>query len=98
MNLKIQIFSLFFSFIYGVFFSFFTNFNYKYIFHTRKIFRIVFTIIFVVSMSFLYFIIINVINNGVIHLYFLLLILFGFYVTFPLGKKVRTVSFIKKKK
>jgi len=90
MNLKLQIFSLVFSFFYGVVFSILTNINYKYIFNQKKVIKILFTLIFVLSMAIFYFYIINIINDGIIHLYFLLIILVGFYITFPFSKNLRS--------
>lgn len=91
MNLKMQVFSLIFSFFYGSLFSVLVNINYIFLFNRRKLFRIVFTIIFVFFISLLYFFIINIINNGIIHFYFFLFILSGFYISFPYSKKLRTL-------
>lgn len=91
MNLKTQVFSLIFSFFYGGLFSVLVNINYYFIFNRRKLFRIAFTITFVFIMSLLYFYILNIINNGIVHVYFFLLILIGFYIGFPYGKKLRSL-------
>lgn len=89
MNLKIQVFSLIFSFLYGILFSFLVNINYKYLFNKKKIFQVVFTFIFIIDMALIYFLVLKILNEGIIHSYFLLMIIFGFYITFPLGKRFR---------
>ena len=92
MNLKIQVLSLIFSFFYGVVFSVLVNINYSFLFNKKRIFKTVFTFIFVIVMSLVYFFILNIINNGNIHIYFLLLILIGFYIGFPFSKKFRDIK------
>lgn len=89
MNLKMQIISLVFSFFYGVVFSVLVNFNYELFFKKRKKYRIIFTFIFIFVMALIYFFVLNKINNGIIHIYFLLVILIGFYISFPISKKIR---------
>lgn len=96
MNLKIQIISLLFSFFYGVAFSFLVNINYELLFKKRKKYRIIYTLIFVLIMALLYFFLLQKINNGIIHVYFLMIILIGFYISFPITKKIR-IKNVKKK-
>lgn len=80
MELKVQILSLIFSFVFGVIFSLFTNLNYRFLFCKKKLFKITITIIYVIDASLLYFLILKKINNGIIHSYFLLLIAVGFFI------------------
>lgn len=82
MGLKTQIISFLFSFIFGIIFSVCTNLNYKYLFCKKKIFQIIITIIYVVDASLAYFLIIRIINEGVIHSYFLLSVALGFFIGF----------------
>lgn len=96
MNLKIQIISLLFSFFYGVTFSFLVNINYELLFKKRKKYRIIYTLIFVLIMALLYFFLLQKINNGIMHVYFLMIILIGFYISFPITKKIR-IKNVKKK-
>lgn len=96
MNLKIQIISLLFSFFYGVTFSFLVNINYELLFKKRKKYRIIYTLIFVLIMALLYFFLLQRINNGIMHVYFLMIILIGFYISFPITKKIR-IKNVKKK-
>ena len=46
MELKLQIISLIFSTFYGIVFSICTNLNYRFLFSKNKVFKIVFTIIY----------------------------------------------------
>ena len=89
MNLKIQVFSLLFSFFYGILFSFCVNLNYQYLFFKKKIFRILMTFLFLLDMALLYFLILKFINDGIIHIYFYLMLCVGFYISFPIMKKIR---------
>lgn len=78
MILKTQILLLFFSFVFGAFFSFFLNINYKFIFSEKRILKILFTFSFIIVNVLLYFIILKKINNGIIHPYAIICIIFGF--------------------
>ncbi len=80
MILSYQIYSLFYSFIYGLFFSLMVNLNYKYLFKKKIMIQIIFTFIFIIVMSLIYFIGLVFINNGVIHLYFYLVVSLGFII------------------
>ena len=79
MNLKIQVFSLLFSFFFGVIFSVLVNINYKLLFTKYKIFQVIVTLLFVIFGALIYFFLLKFINNGVIHPYFYLMVFIGFY-------------------
>lgn len=81
MSLIIQIKSLVFSFIFGCLFNIFFRINYKYLYYEKIVVRIVISFLFSIDMAILYFIILKNINNGIIHAYFLLMIIFGFFLT-----------------
>lgn len=89
MNLKTQIISLVFSFVFGGLFSFFVNINYKFLFLKSKIYQILLTIVFVVFNGLIYFFLLKMINNGIIHSYFYIMIFLGFYLFFPITKVFR---------
>lgn len=82
MILKTQLVSLFFSFLSGIVFCIFTKINYRFLFLGKKITRIIFNVVFVVDYSLLYFIILSKINGGILHIYFLLLFIFGFFIAY----------------
>ena len=88
MNLKIQIITLIYSFIYGIIFSLLLNLNYKYIYQGKKIFRIILTFIFVLDNMLLYFLILKKINYGILHIYEFLAIIFGFIIENTLFAKL----------
>lgn len=89
MNLKIQIYSLFFSFFYGIFFSFLFNLHYQFLFYKKIVVQILITLLFLLDMALLYFLILQKINHGIIHVYFYCLLFLGFYISFPFFKKIR---------
>lgn len=85
MVLKTQIIALAFSFLFGIIFAFFVNINYQFLFHKRKIIRILITFLFILDMALLYFFILKWINHGILHPYFLIMIFLGFYISYPFG-------------
>lgn len=87
MELKIQLLSLFVSFIFGIFLFFMVKLNYKYLFSSFNKKRIFFNFIFSLDFSLLYFLVLYYINDGILHLYFLLLIIFGFLLSYNFTKK-----------
>lgn len=101
MDYKLQLLSLFISFIYGIFFSLLTNFNYKCLYKTSTPLKITFNIIFVLDIVLLYTFIIYKVNKGVFHIYFILMILLGYVISFNkikmLIKRLKEKSNIVKK-
>lgn len=89
MNLKLQLFSLIFSFFYGVFFSFLFNLHYQFLFYKNRVVQFFMTLLFLLDMSLLYFLILRKINGGIIHIYFYLLLFLGFFISFSFFKKIR---------
>lgn len=80
MNLRIQIVSLFFSFVFGIIFSICTNLNYRFLFTKNIYCKIIITFIYILDFTLLYFILLQKINNGIIHIYFFLMIGIGYLV------------------
>lgn len=91
MDLKIQIISLLFSYLYGILFSFLLNFNYKIIYLKNKLYKILTTFLFVIVCTLIYFIILKIINEGIVHLYFFLMIILGFFTVNNKFKSLRIV-------
>lgn len=87
MELRIQLLSLFVSFIFGIFLFFMVKLNYKYLFSNFNKKRIFFNFIFSLDFSLLYFLVLYYINDGILHLYFLLLIIFGFLLSYNFTKR-----------
>ncbi len=97
MILDIQIYSLLFSFIYGVIVSYLYNFNYNFIYNSSLLYKVVINILFCVDIGLLYFLLIKVINNGVIHIYFVITFILGFSLFVNKYKFLRNVIKIKRK-
>ena len=88
MNLNIQINSFIFSFFYGIFFEILLNINYKIIYSSNMFIKIIGTLLFVITNTLIYFIILLKINNGVLHIYFFLSITLGYTLMCKVRKKV----------
>ncbi len=91
MALQIQILSLVYSFVFGIFFGFCVNFHYDFLFSRKKWFQILINFIFVIDMALIYFLVLKIINGGVLHCYFYLLIFFGFLFSFRYTKRLRKI-------
>ena len=76
MSVYVQLISIIVSFLYGVFTSIFIKFNNKY-FTNSFLFKLLYSYVLVI----LYIIIIFKINKGIFHIYFLLSVLLGYYVS-----------------
>ena len=88
MILEIQIKSLVFSFLFGIYFSYMIRINYKFILSLKKILRILGTFILVISNVLLYFIILLKINYGLLHIYLILMIILGVYIEYIINKLI----------
>lgn len=80
MTLITQIKLVLFSFLFGIFFAFMLDVNCKYINSKRKIYRAIFTIVFMFFHVLLYFWILQKINSGILHYYSFICILLGVLV------------------
>ena len=89
MNLIIQIQSLFYSFLYGLFVSILFNLCYKMIFVKNLILRLIINLLYSIIIYFLYFYFLYKINNGIIHIYFFIVTLIGFFTYNRLFVKMR---------
>lgn len=88
MNIILQIKSLAFSFLFGFFFAFFISFFYKLIYNKSNLVRLISSLILVLSGTFLYFIILNKINNAIFHIYEILSIILGYIVEILLNSYI----------
>ena len=87
-DLSMQIGALLFSFVYGIFTALMMNINYRCLFHHNRVFKIIFNLIFIMDLVLLYFFLLQYINYGYLHIYFFIMFILGFFISF---------SFIKKK-
>ena len=91
MPLNIQITSLLFSFAFGIFFAFFLNINHKIIYSSKKIIKLIGTILVVTSSTLIYFIALLNLNSATFHPYELIMIVLGFLTENALGKKIKQI-------
>ena len=87
MSLKIQIYSILYSFLFGIYFSYILKLFKKYIYNNNIIIKIVSNLVIVIINSFIYFIGINKINNGILHPYTFITLILGFYFIDIIYKK-----------
>ena len=95
MILKVQILTLIFSFLFGIIFDLEIKLNYKFIYQEKQIYKIITTFFFVMTNVLLYFIILQKINNGILHIYGIIAIIIGFtlsnYVIVFLQEKIEKI-------
>ena len=96
MKLDIQIYSLIYSFIFGIFFYYSLFIFNKIICQLKRIIIYIVSVIYVVSLALLYFFGLLYINNGFVHFYFIIMLLLGYILGFLIVKFYFTYK-IKKK-
>lgn len=96
MGLSIQIYSFGYSFLYGVFFYVLLELFNKITFDGKKKWKVIYSLIFIMGLSLLYFLGLMYINNGYLHIYFLLMILVGYIIMFYIRRYWLTVRHKKK--
>lgn len=95
MNLKLQILSLLFSFSYGIISSYLYNINYNFLYKSTILYRIVINLLFCINLGLVYFILIKIINNGIVHIYFILSLILGFSLFVNKYKWLRSIFKVK---
>ena len=83
-----QILSLLFSFIYGNFVFWLLEINYRLLYEGKIVYRVIISFLFVIFISLLYFIGLFKINNGIIHIYFFIVLLTGYLLSFVIYRKI----------
>ena len=84
MNVKTQIISLLYSGLMGVVLYLLSYLNYKIVYKNNVIWKYILTFIFVIDYSLLYIIGLYYINDGVVHIYFIMLVILFFYASVKL--------------
>ena len=79
MSLNIQIYSFIYSFVFGIIVAFLFKFIYKYLYLVHRLLN---SFLFITIISLIYFKIMYIINNGIVHLYFLLTTILTFIITY----------------
>lgn len=88
MNEVIQLLSFFASFCFGFFFHVLTNFHFK-LTDTYPIWlKYLTTFLFIVDITLMYLLLLYYLNDGVVHIYFVFFVLFGFALYGYLSKNV----------
>lgn len=87
MELSIQLQVLTVSFAYGIFFSYLLKIQYNFLFESKLFYKILLTILFVFDNCLLYFLILKLINHGIFHPYFFILLIIGYLFGNCLVKK-----------
>lgn len=88
MTSNMQLLSFLVSLIFGILFYFITIINFKLIENLKKYLKHIITFIYVLDMTIIYIIIFYHLNKGYFHIYFLLMVIFGYFVGFLLNKKI----------
>ena len=86
MNLETQLQLILFSLLFGIFFALMMDISHKYLYNNKKFIKIIFTFLFVLINTFIYFLILIKINEGII--YSIMCIIFGFFIEQIIRKKV----------
>jgi len=89
MVLEQQIQSLIFSLVFGMLYALMYNLFYKQLFKGKLIVRIIFNLLFTITNTTLYFFVLTLINNGIIHLYFLIMLSVGSVIGNISTRKIR---------
>ena len=92
MELSLQIKSIAASFLYGIFGSFLFNISYFILFTKYPIINIITNIFLVLLYFTLYFLILLIINDGIMHIYFLITLFLGFFIYNKIFVKLRVKS------
>ena len=87
MVLNLQIYSLIFSFLYGIFLYYILKVDKKILLINNLVLKIIINLILIIIISILYFIILLYINNAYIHFYLYLSIILGYILCYIFEKR-----------
>ncbi len=89
MILSLQLKTLLFSFFFGGIFSFFLRLNYRFIYHSNRMIKLLFTFAFVLLFTLIYFIGLEKINYGILHSYYFIMIILGVLAEHGIEKLIK---------
>ncbi len=89
MNIVIQIESCFLSILFGIIFSFFYNLFYYLLYTKYWLLNVVSNMFFILVMFSLYYLFLYLVNNGNIHIYFIIIMFISFFVYNKIFVKLR---------
>lgn len=98
MSLKIQLLTLIYSFLFGIFFGIMLKLNSKFLYSDKKVEKILTSLLFTIVNVLLYFIVLKKINNAILHPYSILILLLGFFVEYYVERKILFMFERKNKK
>ena len=82
-----QLLCLLFSLIYGYFIQYIVVLNYKFIDKFNVCYKIIITVLIINNISLLYILMLYKLNKGIIHIYFLLFLIIGFFIKYVNKRK-----------
>ena len=88
MDAKTQIIVLLFSYLYGFLFYYLYLLNYNIIKKYHSIYKSFITIMFMYNIVLIYLICLYKLNNGIFHIYFLIMLILGFITSYKLTNKL----------
>lgn len=91
MDLSIQIKTLLFSLLFGFVFNIFVTLLNKFIYNKNKIIQIVSTLILTLFSTITYFVILQKLNEAIIHPYFLFMFILGFSLSNVVKKLLKSL-------
>ena len=83
-SLSVQVKLIIFSFVFGLLYKYFEIKLDKYIHHSNKLYAVINSFSLIMTFTLLYFYNIELIVNGIVHPYSLLLIILGYYLYKPI--------------
>lgn len=89
MNLMVQIQSFSISFLYGIFLSLMFNLLYNFLFTKYKIINVITNLFFSLIIFGIYFLLLYIVNSGIVHIYFLITMFISFFIYNKLFVKFR---------
>lgn len=95
MTSNMQLLSFLVSFLYGIFFYFLTILNFYLIKDLKRYIKHIITSTYVLDIIIIYIIIFYHLNKGYFHIYFLLMVIFGYvvgYLMYKLIKKYKSIN------
>lgn len=88
MTANMQLLTFILSFLYGIAASFLFKLNYKIVNNLKRVFNNIITIIFTLDVLIIYVVLIYYLNNGYLHIYFIMTLLIGIFIGFSYLKDV----------
>lgn len=88
MDSILQLKTLFFSFLFGMFFFYVTKYNYYITQNMKVISKYLITFIFVIDGALLYLYLLFKLNHGKVHIYYLLMFSLGYFLMLIINRKL----------